>query len=286
MRATDLRRAGALMLALAAAPDARAQDTAGYVASVNGAWYTSAHPTQRVTAGRVVAQGEEVWAAPRSSAGAYLNVVLRDGTRLALNCTVPGDCDRRHTLRVREGLLQGAARMVDAVLGLVRRRPDSFVSLIARADGPQPADVVVLGDSAQIDVSAALAGMTAGQYRVALVGGQGSSTHAQAMRAELPFPVTQLAGPAKAWEPGQPFAVRGVPPGLYLLMVQPGEDSPVESWVLVAPPQEHARIAAEFARAREMVSTWTGVDAAHDARVFLRAYLASLAGLVPAEERR
>jgi hypothetical protein len=177
--------------------------------------------------------------------------------------------------------------MVDAVVGLVRRHPEALVSLIARADGPGPADVVVLGDNGETDVSAAMAGMTAGQYRVVLVGREDSSARrAQAMRAELPFPVTQLAGPARAWEPGQPLAVRGVPPGLYLLMVQPGKGSPVESWVLVAPPQEHTRIAAEFARAREMVSTWTGVDAAHDARVFLRAYLASLAGLVPVEEPR
>lgn len=276
-------RAAVVMLALAAAPGARAQDAAGYVASVNGTWFTSTRPTQAVSAGRVVAQGEQVWAAPRSSAGAYLTVVLRDGNRLALSCAVPGDCDRRHTLRVRAGLLPGAARMVDAVLGLVQRRPEALVPLIARAEGSGPADLVLPRNGTDVDVSAALTELGAGQYRVSLVQlGPGDGQDFGRLLQVVPACVIGVG----TWSPGQPLVVRGVPSGLYLLRTESGVENFAESWVLVAPPQEHARISVEFEQAREMVSTWTGIDSAHDARVFLRAYLASLAGLVPAEEPR
>jgi hypothetical protein len=279
-----LARAAAAALALAAAPGARAQDTAGYVASVNGTWFTSARPAQPVSAGRVVRQGEEVWAAPRSSAGAYLNVVLRDGSRLALTCSVPGDCDRRHTLRLRAGFLQSAARMVDAVLGLVRREPEGFVSLISRADGPQPEDRVILQAGPQVDVSAALQELGAGQYRVSLTPwGRGI----EAQQAHGYFGPDNRFGQAAAWSPGEPLIIPDVQPGLYVLRAASSAEDVRESWVLIAAagPQTRA-MQAEFEEARRMVSTWTGIDAPHDGRVFLRAYLASLAGLAPPPEPR
>jgi hypothetical protein len=275
--------AAALVLALAAPPAARAQEAAGYVATVRGTWFTSARPDQPVSAGRVVAQGEEVWAAPRSSAGAYLTLVLRDGSRLALNCAVPGDCDRRHTLRVRAGLLERTERMVEAVLGLVRRDPEAFVSLISRAEGAGPEDVVAAPGALGIDVSEALKEMDAGLYQVALERWTPPGTGTNWMTAQG---TSSMSGPPppRNWAPGQPLTVVAMPPGLYVLRLESYDGGGGESWVLVPPPQEYARIREEFARAREMVSTWTGMDAAHDARVFLRAYLAWLAGAVPPAE--
>lgn len=291
----------AVMLALAA-PGARAQEQAGYVASVHGAWFSSARPSQPVSPGRVLSQGETVWAASRSSPGAYLTAVLRDGSRLALNCAVPGDCDRRHTLRVREGLLQDVARVVDAVLGLVRRDPDRFVSLISRADPPGPADAVLAPQGVQIDLGPALAAVPPGHYRARLVrlvpgsgcerdsaGGLPSHTPSRGLdhAAHAPQahanPANPQASPGAdaAWSAGRPMLAAAPPPGLYLLCLGTAGGGGVrESWVLVAPPGDHAAIAAEFARAREIVSGWTGFDAAHDGRVFLRAYLASLAAVV------
>ncbi len=284
---SSLRRGAAVMLALCAATGARAQEAAGYVASVHGTWFTSSSLAQPVSPGRVVASGEEVWAAPRPSAGAYLTVVLRDGSRLALSCAVPGDCDRRHTLRLRGGLLQDAARMVDAVMELVRRRPEGFVSLISRADPPGPSDVVVAASGAGIDVSAALSKLGAGEYAVALErpGPAGSdSTWDNAFSSKLRAYAAARA--ARAWAPGQPFAVRAVPPGLYLLRVESAAAPPAESWVLVVPASDGGRTESEFARAQEMVGTWTGMEAAHDARVFLRAYLVALAGAQREREPR
>ena len=278
---SSLRWGAAVMLALCAAAGAHAQEAAGYVASVHGTWFTSSSLAQPVSPGRVVASGEEVWAAPRPSAGAYLTVVLRDGSRLALSCAVPGDCDRRHTLRLRGGLLQDAARMVDAVMELVRRRPDGFVSLISRADPPGPSDVVVAASGAGIDVSAALSKLGAGEYAVAL------ERPAPAGSDSTPDLRALAAGRAgRAWVPGQPFGVRAVPPGLYLLRVESAAAPPAESWVLVVPPSDGGRTESEFARAQEMVGTWTGMEAAHDARVFLRAYLVALAGAQRERERR
>lgn len=250
--------------ALAVAPGARAQDAAGYVASVNGTWYTSARPDQPVSAGRVVAQGEEVWAAPRSSAGAYLNVVLRDGSRLALNCAVPGDCDHRHTLRVQQGLLQGVARMFDAVLEMVRRDPEVFVSLISRADGPQPEDVIVAGNGHGTDLTAAVAALSSGRYQVQME---------PWLAAFVPPPPVAAA----VWATGDPLVVRRLRSGLYVLNVFRDDEWLGESLVLVAPPQEHAPATLMFEEAQQIASTWTGIDAEHDERVFLRAYLLALA---------
>lgn len=290
----------AAMLVLAA-PGAHAQEPAGYVASVQGAWFTSARPSHPVTPGRVLRQGEAVWAAPRSSPGAYLTAVLRDGSRLALNCAVPGDCDRHHTLRLRDGLLQDVARVVDAVLGLVRRDPDRFVPLISRAEPPGPADAVLAPQGPQIDVSPTLAGVPPGHYRaqfVRLAPGSGcdpgradglstltpSLGRDQVSRRAAGGPENARAVADAAWAPGRPLLATAPPAGLYLLCLGTADGLGVrESWVLVAPPARLAMIEQEFARAREIVSGWTGIDAAHDARVFLRAYLASLAAVAAGE---
>lgn len=322
------RCAAALVAALAAAPGLGAQETAGYVSSVQGTWFTSARPRQPVSAGRVVAAGEEVWAAPRSPAAAYLNVVLRDGNRFTLSCSVDGDCDRRHTLQLRRGLLEDAGRIVDAVLDLVRRDPGRLVPLISMGDPPGPPDLVVSPTGASLDLAPVLAQAPPGRYVVELVHwrlvagshtgvAQANAEHSEHAQAASGHPTqAQVAQGAQGqaavqeqawqmlsgrvdharqqgqaqgghfgmriWTSGQSLVHPGVPPGLYVVRAFNLDTiRPSDSWVLVAPPEERARMEAEVARAKAIVQSWVGIQSEHDARLFLRAYMLALTEAPP-----
>lgn len=259
--------AAAVCLTPAPAPT----QAAGYVASVNGDWFTSAHPNDTVRAGRVVQHGEEVWAGENPSRGDYITLVLWSGERITWSCSVPGDCEDRHTLRRPGGGLTRAVRIVEEVMGLMRQEPERYVSLLTRGTMYTPTEAVLPRRGGRVDVSPALRFVPAGRYAVWLVPW---SDEAACTGSGPGAP----APPPASWRAGERLEVAAPAPGLYLLCVQGEGGAPEEAWVLAADENRFPALDADFEFARELTCFWGGQNARADALGFLRAYLHGLAG--------
>jgi hypothetical protein len=159
------------------------------------------------------------------------------------------------------------ARLKEAVMPLIRGHGDVYIAAVSREWGQELREAVARLDGGETDLSPALPGLDAGSYYVRL----------------QPIEAPDAAGRVVPlqWAPGSPAKVPAprAAPGLYklLLVSATGEPSGTESWILLATPQLHARLSADFEQAAQATAAWAQEMDPDAARPILRAYLRSLA---------
>jgi hypothetical protein len=248
-----------------AVPAAAAQPgaEAGFVLSVEGVWFTSSRPTEPLSRGEIVREGDWVWVANPHNVRQSLSLALYGSSEwLSLSCARAGVCNRRHPVRQPSRTVTPRLRgLLSVIGGLVRKSPDRFAAPDVRGDERSLKEGILVAHPDGIDLGPVL-------------------RHAPG------YPLLEVASLDSAASPGpwRPLRVRiaqGAPPRI-LVELSPGfysirrqSDASTEAWVLVVADGE-AVATDTYRELVAYVSAW-GEAGAADARLILRAYLYSLA---------
>jgi hypothetical protein len=158
--------------------------------------------------------------------------------------------------------------VMHSVMELVKGKPARYS--VHRVRGQALTDAVVRLDQGRVDLAPVFTNQKKGRYKVRFAAAESGG------RTWKTDPVSVEWDPAR----DSAVAVSGLESGLYSLVLLESESSdgsPVDTWVLVASPDDYPKIASAFADISEQTAKW-GTSVRRDtAQGFLRASLDYLA---------
>lgn len=259
---------------LVLASPARASANIGRVLDVSGEWslWENGRDVGRIERGQAITSMST--ARPRSDEGVLVIHFIDDRV---VRCEVGnlGACARPLTLR---GRSPGRGRYFTAIGYLLLRHPELYELVMSRGrDENELQEAVLLLDRGEIDLGPVFVMMPRGRYRLRL-----SHVRQEGTRIRFDaFDFNWRGVPSKV-------SIPGLTPGLYrvLLLDELKDDEPkgADVWVLVSDARQLPKVSARFQEAAEWSRGWHEGAARKAGRVFLRAYLDSLAR--PAVSRR
>jgi len=198
----------------------------------------------------------------------YVEIALRDGTKLSVHCSERRRCDSPISI---PGATEGNSVM-QTILDSLLPQDRQYVVPITRGLRP-PRELILEFVDGEVDLGPLFEDVGEGVYELVL---DPISISAE-MTASTPITLSI------SWGPGHPsqVAAPSLRPGLFEASVQSLQLD--EVWVLVAPAIDYRRDASDLEDAAQLAQGWQLSPA--DLHGFLRTYLASLASKANSEDR-
>jgi hypothetical protein len=231
----------------------------GFVLDLSGQCFQSGS-TRPIEVGQRLLTGATLHFPAQYKSTDYVEIALRDGTKLSVRCSELRRCDS--PIRI-PGATEGNSVM-QTILDSLLPQDRQYVVPITRGLRP-PRELVLEFADGEVDLGPLFEGVGEGVYELVL---DPISTSA-ARTAASPITVSV------SWGPDHPsrVAVPRLGPGLFEASVQKLQMD--EVWVLVAPPADYRRDATDLEDAARLARGWQ--LSASNLHGFLRTYLASLA---------
>lgn len=281
--------AGFLCILLATSIQIQAQENVGYVLDIKGDWYLNKpRPRQQLKRWQKLSGGSRI-VTGKSKESRSIKIALLNSETIEHTCSVDVQCPPiiLPTTNEKPKLSSSASiqreptvteRIKDAFRSLFGHPETYYVPTYARNGTPQDfQEAVVAWNSGRTDLSPVFKNMAAGSYRLVA-----DSPPRGSQKVALPNSIYININ----WNPEEPSsaATDKLKPGLYSL---PG-GSEHEAWILVAAPEDYRAAKGSFQQAVAETERWGKAVDTQTSRMFLRAYLESLAKRMkkPASRKR
>ena len=263
---------GSLLLLLAVTTsNARSADSAprnvGFVLDLSGQCFQNAS-TDPLQVGQRLPAGATLHFPANYKSTDYVDIALRDGTKLSVHCSEARRCDSPIQI---PGATDGNSVM-QTVLDSLLPQDRQYVVPITRGLRP-PRELVLEFADGEVDLGPLFEDVGEGVYELVL------DPISISTETTASTPITLSV----SWGPDHPSQVAApiLRPGLFEASVQSLQLD--EVWVLVAPATEYRRDASDLEDAAQLAGGWQLSPA--NLHGFLRTYLASLASKANSADR-
>ena len=262
---------GLLLLLALTASTAWSADSAprnvGFVLDLSGQCFENGS-TRQLEVGQRLLTGATLKFPAQYKSTDYVEIALRDGTKLSVHCSELRRCDS--PIRI-PGTTEGNSIM-RTVLDSLLPQDRQYVVPITRGLRPPRELVLNLADG-EVDLGSLFEGVSEGVYELVLdpVATSADST------ASSPITLSVSWGP----DHQSRAAVPGLVPGLFEASVEKLQMD--EVWVLIASSADYRRDASDLQDAVRLANGWQLSPS--DLHAFLRTYLASLASKASSADR-
>lgn len=275
----------AVLLTVLLASSTPAQQDGGYVLSLKGNWFLKAN-NQRLERFRKLPPGATITVRKPIDKADYITVALFSGGTIQRRCSQAPGCGAPFVISGAKAT--GGMGQVDATLSaaqkpaprsLIGRLSETFLSLFdhpvryfvvtkARPGVEQFQDIVTSQDSGKVDLSPMFRDVPSATYHlIAVPVSLDNSPETGPDSANISFNIR--------WNKREPnlASTDKLYPGLFGVV----SGSYFQGWVLVTKPGQYLTVSKCVERATQNASEWVPDEDRLAARMFLRAYLATLA---------